>query len=66
MPVELTNAATEPVPQLAVGSSSVVVKLKIVLENYGARAALTKRAQLPLQNFSLFAVDDPYHIAHTH
>jgi len=58
-PVELMTAVTEPVPQLAVGSSSVVVKLKIVLENYGARAVLAKRAQLPSQSFLLFAVDGP-------
>jgi hypothetical protein len=32
MPVESTNAATEPVPQLALESSSVVVKLKNCLE----------------------------------
>jgi hypothetical protein len=36
MPVELTNAATEPVPQLALESLSVVVKLKIALKNYRA------------------------------
>jgi hypothetical protein len=59
MSVKLTNATTEPVPQLAIGSSSEVVKLKIVLENYGARAVPTKRVQLPLRNRLLFAVDRP-------